>query len=614
MSSVSRSASGSAELRRTRRKGIPSVIVKQESRAVEVVTPATAFRGADIVVECLIAAGVHTIFGLPGDTGVTLYDALRARSGRIDHVLARDERHAAVMADAYARVSNRFGVVEVSSGAGVSYVLGALGESFAASVPVLVLTSDINSGSRNTGAITEIDQLAAFAGFTKWRARVDTAFDIPELLGRAISELTSGRPAPAAIIIPMDVLDEVIHIRSLSEFVARRGSFPKSERQQANEGLVAHAVRQLAEARQPVVVAGSGVHLSGAWEALQAFAEQAAIPVATTIHGKGAISDSHPLALGVGGNNGGRPYVNDYLRRADVALLVGTRANATDTSGWSAPDRQRAQILQIDIAGGRAGRNYPGSLSLEGDARAILEQLTAKSPRVGSARRRAREGAVRKRRTEFELAGNDVPLQPEGVLLPRAVLRLMRQLMPPDIRLAADPGTPTPNVAAYWDVPTAGRSVIIPRGHGPMGYAIPAAIGIAHARPGEPVVAITADGSFAMACGELETVARYRLPILFVQFTNHSLGWIKMLQHLYFGRRYFGVDLGPIDAPAVARACGLRATRAQSLRELGEAVSAFLADRIPTYIDIEVPSMIDCQPPVSAWSDTLDGRDGRPVY
>ncbi|MBI0384232.1 hypothetical protein JBE27_50250, partial [Streptomyces albiflaviniger] len=146
------------------------------------------------------------------------------------------------------------------------------------------------------------------------------------------------------------------------------------------------------------------------------------------------------------------------------------------------------------------------------------------------------------------------------------------------------------------------------------GYAIPAAVGVAVAHPGREVVSFTADGSFAMACGELETAVRLRLPIVHLQFTNHSLGWIKMLQHLYTGRRYFGVDPGTIDAVGVARACGMRAHRVRSLPDLTRRLRSFREDGGPLYLDIEVPHLIDHTPPVPAWDTGRAGTGERPVY
>lgn len=582
--------------------------------------PDTAPRGADLLVESLVAAGITTLFGVPGDTGVVFYDALRAAADDLTHVLMRDERHAAKAADAYARVSGRVGAVEVSSGGGTTFVVGGLGEAYASGIPVLLVTSDIHSSSHDTGALTEIDQEALFSAVTKWCGRPGAADEIPDLVAEAVRHATTGRPGPVALIVPEDVLDEVVAEPVRVHQVA---SAVPAHRKPAADELVQRAADLLAGARLPVVIAGSGVHSSAAYAELADLAEHLGTPVATTIHGKGVVPDTSPWAVGTVGNNGERPGTNDFVAQADVVLLVGTRANATDTNSWTIPSRAGGTtVIQIDIEAARAGRNFPDALGLAGDARTVLRQLVEAVPQVDEEQRTERRDAVarlgqgwRQRRDEVgaerRRLGDDLA---DDQLLPSDLVRVLHDALGPGTVVIADPGTPTPNTAVYWDLEQPGRTVIVPRGHGPMGYAIPAAVGAAFARPGEPVVSITADGSFAMACGELESVARFALPVLYVQLTNNSMGWIKMLQHLYAGRRYFGVDPGPIDAPAVARACGLRGMTARSLEEFRQQVADFAADPVPTYIDVQVPHMIDYLPPVPAWHPGKDGRHERPVY
>ena len=579
--------------------------------------PGGRLRGADLLAEALIAAGVDTLFGVPGDTGVVFYDALYARQDRLRHVLARDERHAGAMADAYARITNRIGVVEVSSGGGTTYVVGSLGEASAAGVPVLVIASDIHRGSRGTGALTEIDQIALFAAVTKWHAVVDRAGDIPGAVRAAVAAAVSGRPGPVVVIVPEDVLDERVEpvpAERAAGLTTDAVAGPAARPAAAADDVRAAAL-MLTQAVRPVIIAGSGVHSSQAWDELAAVAERRAIPVATTIHGKGAIADRHPLSLGVVGNNGGRGYANDIAAAADAVLIVGSRANATDTNSWAAPPRRGVPVAQIDVAAERAGRNFPGAIGLTGDARTVLAQLRAQLDPVEPAVLEARIRDLSERRAAW--AGLGPPGSSEvqaGQLEPAAVVTLLNRVLGAGTLVLADAGTPTPNVACYWETVSPGRTVIAPRGHGPMGYAIPGAVGACFARPGEPVLAVTADGSLAMACGELETAARFRLPILFVQFTNFSLGWIKMLQHLYADGRYFGVDPGPIDAIGVARACGLDGERVTSLTRLAELAESFAADPRPFYVDIEVPHPIKYTPPVSSWVDALRGNTARPVY
>lgn len=575
--------------------------------------PASRLRGADLLAEALISAGIDTLFGVPGDTGVVFYDALYARQDRLRHVLARDERHAGAMADAYARIRNRVGVVEVSSGGGTTYVIGSLGEASAAGVPVLVVTSDIHRGSRGTGALTEIDQVALFAAVTKWHVVVNRADDIPGAVLEAVTAAVSGRPGPVVVIVPEDVLDEPVTPRPL-QVPADAAAVPAS-RAPAAEDDVRAAAQMLTKAVRPVIIAGSGVHGSLAWEELAAVAQRRAIPVATTIHGKGAIADSHPLSIGVVGNNGGRSYANDIAAAADAVLIVGSRANATDTNSWTGPPRQGVPVAQIDVSAERAGRNFPDAVALTGDARTVLAQLLAHLDPIERVVLDDRIRDINERRAAWVSQGPPGTSEVrDGQLEPARVVTVLNRVLGPDTLVLADAGTPTPNVACYWETVSPGRTVIAPRGHGPMGYAIPGAVGACFARPGRPVLSVTADGSLAMACGELETAARFRLPIFFVQFTNFSLGWIKMLQHLYNEGRYFGVDPGPIDAIGIARACGLDGERVTSLARLEELAAGFAADPRPFYVDIEVPHPIEYTPPVSSWVSALNGNRARPVY
>lgn len=569
--------------------------------------------GAELFVESLIRAGVSTLFGVPGDTGVVFYDALYHRGTAIRHILARDERHAAFMADAYARTTGSVGVVEVSSGGGSTYVVGGLGESYAASVPVLVIISDIQASSRGTGALTEMDQQALFSAVTKWQGVAESAADLPVMLTEALRQSTTGRPAPVALIIPENVMDEEV----LADYSPVQPSLASAktprERPNASASLVQRAAKLLSSATRPAIVAGSGVHWSRAWRELADFVEHAGIPVATTVHGKGAVSDESDWSLGVVGGNGGSDRANAYLRTADTVLFVGSRANATDTDGWTAPPRNGPRVIQIDIDPGRAGRNFPGSIGLVGDAGTVLQSLNAVIAPCDSGRHDVLRKWIAQNSPHRSAVAIDDTVHDR--LSAPAVIQVLHELVSnqPHIILA-DPGTPTPHVADLWRIPVAGRTVIAPRGHGPMGYAIPAAIGAAVARPDATVIAIAADGSFAMSCGELETVARLRLPIVYVQLTNFSLGWIKMLQHLYTGERYFGVDPGPTDAVLVAQASGLEAVRVHSLAQLQDAASSALKSRRAIYIDVPVHHLIDEVPPVSSWHAALGGKTTRPSY
>lgn len=562
--------------------------------------------GADVLVQGLIDSGVDCLFGLPGDTGVDLYDALHGAKSRLRHVLCRDERHAAIMADAYSRCRNTIGVLEVSSGGGATYCIGGLGEPFAASVPLLVISSDIHVASRNTGALTELDQEKLFGSVTKWVRRADRADDLPALIREAIIAATSDRPAPVAIIVPENVFVE----RTAVTVPPVKAMLP-AHRTSADPEAIAAVAAALTRAERPAMLVGGGVHTSAAYEELAQLAEAAEVPIATTIHGKGTYPESAPWSLGVVGANGGRPYANDYLAAADFVLLVGTRANATDTSSYRSPPKS-TKIAQLDIAADRATRNYPGCIPVVADAKSALAALVSA---IGKPTNRRAE--IRRRLAELREGWRNegATATTDGAVHPLTVFRTLHATFGHDALVVADCGTATPYLAAHWEINAPGRRLIMPRGHGAMGYAIPASVGAALAKPGTRVVAITTDGSFGMSCGELETAARLQLPITFVQLTNGSFGWIKMLQHLYHGGRYFGVDINRIDSPAIAEGFGVPACRVDTPHALRDALAASDGGTGPAFVEVIVPDMTTLEPPVASWTAALSGADtSRPVY
>ncbi len=565
--------------------------------------------GADILVECMARAGITTIFGVPGDTGVSLYDALARTSGHVSHVLANDERGAAFMADAYARRTNGLGVVEVSSGGGVTFVIGGLGEAYAASIPVLIVTSDISRVSRGTGALTEIDQIQLFKAVTKWQGRAESVAEIPVLFEQAVKAALSDRPAPVVLIVPEDLLDE----RAESRIPNVLCQLPL-ERSPAPTHLVEGVAKGLMRAKRPAIVAGSGVHLSGAYDELESLAALVGIPVASTIHGIGALSGSSDWHLGVVGANGGRDYANQYVAEADHVLFVGTRANSTDTNGFRSPTRRGPEVAQIDIAPERAGRNYPGSVGLVGDARTVLGQLIEALGDTDQSLREARKDWIVQHRRAWQSA-QKARLHKRG-LDPAEIVRVLAQTDARKFTVISDCGTPTPYFASLWECERPGRRLLLSRGHGPMGYAFPGAVGAAMARPNEPVIAVVTDGSLLMAVGALDTVARCKLPITYVHLNNGTLGWIKALQHFYFGQRYFSTDISRFDAVAIARGFGLEARRIHDLADFQDAVTAAIASRRPSFIDVPIPDEYELVPPVASWLEaTSNAHDSeRPIY
>ncbi len=555
--------------------------------------------GGQLAVEMLLVHGVRHIFGVPGDTGLALYDALEKaqQKGGITHVLARDERSAAYMADVYARVSFRPGVCEGPSGAGATYLASGLAEAHASSIPVIALTSDTPVGQEARNVLTELDQPALFAPITKWSPLVKQASRIPDIMRQAFRIATSGRPGAVQVTLPMDVLADQVEAPSLhAPEVCQH--YP-AYRVRPDPESVDRAASHLVDARQPVIVAGGGVVTSGAWSELTELAEALGATVGTSICGKGAIDEDHPLSLGVVGSNGRRPYANAVLEDADLILYVGCKTDSVTTVGWTLPARTTAQtVLHLDVDPAEIGRNYPTAVGLVGDAKLGLADLTQavrrRSVRPGPSPLVARNDQIRDFWASFE-AKAEATTSP---IKPQRVIQALARLLPSDSVVIADAGTPTPFTAAYFRSPS-GRRVIIPRGYGGLGYAIPGVVGAKLARPQATVVGLMGDGSFGMSAGELETIARLRLPITIIQFNNACFGWIKVSQELFQAGRSFGVDFSSeTDHAAIAQGFGLRGVRVEDPLEVEPVLREALASQEATFIDILTECETTELPPV----------------
>lgn len=552
--------------------------------------------GAEAVVEMLSLHGVEVLFGLCGDTSLPLYDALARMPHGMRHILTRDERSAAYMADGYARIAGKVGVCEGPSGGGVTYLLPGLAEANESSVAVLGINSDISVTARGRYALTEIDQGALMRPVTKWNAVLDRPQDIPRIFRSAFEQMTTGRPGAAHIALPFDVQNGSLE-RSDLFADASLGQYP-AHRVEPETSQIERAAKLLCAASRPVFICGGGVVISRAHQELLQLAEQLNAPVATSISGKGSIAEEHPLSVGVVGSNGGTPETRAIVNGADLIIFVGCRAGSVTTEKWRHPIPGKTKVIHLDVDPAVLGVNYAVDAGLVGDAKlglALLNQAlaTAKRPFDASAIDEAKEQKFAKFHALAESL--DQPIKPE-----RVVAELSRAL-DRDAILVADAGTPCPYFSAYYELRQPGRHFISNRAHGALGYSLPAAIGAHIASPQVKCVAIMGDGSFGFACGELETAVRYRLPITFVVIGNSTFGWIKAGQKSGYHQRYFGVDFTSTDHAAVATAFGVRSWRVTEPGQLGKVLGEALTHAEPTLVDIVCQPLHEAHAPVSEW-------------
>lgn len=554
--------------------------------------------GAEAMVRMLQLHGVKHIFGLCGDTSLPFYDALYRLEHGMQHILTRDERSAAYMADGYARVSGRVGVCEGPSGGGATYLLPGIVEANESSIPVLAITTDIATASRGRYTLTELDQEALYRPLTKRTEVIDRADRLPEAVRRAFRAMTVGRPGAAHLGLPFDVQNGQVPEASVWA-QEELGSFP-SRRAGPDPEMVKRAAASLAAAKMPVFVCGGGVVIANAEVELAALATLLGAAVATTVSGQGSLAEDHPLCLGVVGSNGGTLPTREVLSKADLVVFVGCRAGSVTTERWRYP-APGIKVVHIDADPMVPGAIYKTDVAMVADAKlglqALLDELKV-SGKVfsGKGREIVKEAKAKKFDPFNELARkDDVPI------LPERVVATLHDILPRDAVVVCDPGTPCPYFSAYYEFRQAGRHFISNRAHGALGYSMAAAVGAHFGRPKAKTVAVMGDGSFGFTAGELETIVRLRVPVMMVVISNSSYGWIKAGQKTGFGGRYFSVDFSRTDHARVAEAFGVKAWRVEKPEQLKAALAAAAEHGGPALVDIIAQPLQEARAPVSEW-------------
>ncbi|MCW5729673.1 MAG: thiamine pyrophosphate-binding protein [Alphaproteobacteria bacterium] len=559
------------------------------------------YSGAEALVRMLQLNGVKHIFGLCGDTSLPFYDALFRLEHGMAHILTRDERSAAYMADGYARVSGRPGICEGPSGGGATYLAPGLVEANESCIPILGITSDVPVTSRGKYPLTELDQKAMYRPLTKWNGVADRADQIPDAVRAAFRAMTTGRPGSAHICVPYDVMKQTVPAESLWAQPGHE-SFPAS-RTAPDPLEVERAVEALLGARLPVFICGGGVVTSGAMDQLAALAGLLNAPVCTTVSGQGSLSEGHPLCVGVVGANGGIMATREVVDLADLVVFVGCRAGSTTTENWRHPGRD-VKIIHIDIDPMVISANYRTHVALVADARLALAALAAaleprRKERVASAEdglavaARAKAG---KREQFGRLATSaELPIRPERFL------HDLHAVLPRDAVVVADPGTPCPYVSGYYDFLEPGRNFLTNRAHGALGYSMSAATGAWFGRPNAKCVSIMGDGSFGFTVGELETIKRLGVPLLMIVASNSVYGWIKASQKAGYRKNYFSVDFTRTDHARVAEAYGVKSYQVADPADLRETLRRAAQHDGPCLVDIIMQPLEEAAAPVSQW-------------
>jgi acetolactate synthase-1/2/3 large subunit len=509
----------------------------------------------------LVREGVRDVFGVPGVQLDWAVDALCERSADIRFIVPRHEQAVTYMADGYARSSGRVGVGMVVPGPGTLNALAGLATAYACNSRLLLIAAQIPAAQigQGLGMLHEIRGQGEMLKFlTKWHSIARRPGEVAGAVSRAVAEINSGRPQPAAVEIPQDVLQ-----RAEDGQLAEPGETAFGAPDQA--GIEA-AVELLKGARLPVIVAGGGALAARAWTALARLAEAVQAPVLMTENGTGALPGHHPLALTWLASRALLPH-------ADVVLVLGTRLIEGGASATLAPG---AKAIYVNAEEADMGPPRPQGLRIRADARIALEAL---ADSLGAFRGASRSAEVLALRGWCDTQLAEIAPQLEWI-------GALRSAMPDDAFFVPDltqMGYPS---SLAFPVRTAGT--FITAGYqGTLGFAYPTALGVAAAHPDRGVVSISGDGGFGWSLQELATAKRYGLAVASVVFTDGHFGNVRLLQKRQFGRTY-GVELHNPDFVRLAESFGIDAVRVTTPDALTGAVSGALATRKPALIEVPV--------------------------
>ncbi len=563
--------------------------------------------GAEAVVEGLKAEGVEWLFGMTGGAIMPVYDAL-FRDGHLRHVMVGHEQGGAHMAEGYARVTGKPGVVITTSGPGATNLVTGLADAAMDSTPLVAITGQVATALIGNDAFQESDVRGITMPVSKHNYLVRSTDELPRVVSEGFYLARSGRPGPVLLDIPKDVSNGHTDAPR-PESIELAGYAPPFE---GHPRQVRKALEALRAAERPVILAGGGVLHAEASDELKAFAEALDIPVVSTLMGLGNFPIDHPLSLGMPGMHG-TGYAIKALHQCDLMLCVGTRLDDRIT-GKLDEFAPWASVIHVDIDASEISKNVPAVVPIVGHAKPVLRELTR-----GAASWEDRPDwspwhkQLNAWRREFPLSYREK----SDWILPQQVVEAVDDLLDDEAIVSTGVGQHQMWTAQYYTFRKP-RTWLTSGGLGTMGYGFPAAIGAKLARPESAVVCIDGDGSFVMTMQELVTAVRYRVPVVVAIVNNAFLGMVRQWQHLFFDNRFAETEMAPPPFAKIAEAFGAlgrRVERPEDLRpSLQWALAAAESQRLPAVLDVRVDPEECVYPMVPAGqanANFLSGPQGR---
>ena len=552
--------------------------------------------GAKALIQALEKEGVDVVFGLPGGANLPIYDALVDANFR--HILVRHEQSAAHMADGYARIKRKAGVCFATSGPGATNIITGIATAYADSSPVVAVTGQVPLAMIGKDAFQETDIIGVANPCTKYSFQPRVATEIPEVVKKAVYIAESGRPGPVLVDIPKDVQQATADMK-FPDLIKVRGYNPNVE---ADLSETVRAVELLLNAERPIIMAGGGVILSGAFSELQALAELVQIPVVTTFKGKGAFPENHPLAMGPIGMHG-HAEANKIILEADCILAVGARFSDRSVGKFDEFGKGMS-IIHMDIDPAEIGKNKSVDVALIGDVKSSLRTLVKMFSKK-MIKRDSDSPWLKRRKELIQYYAETLKDYPREITAKKS-LKKLRELLPANAIVTTEVGQCQMWASLHFDVIAPG-TFFSSTGLGTMGFGFPASIGAKAARPDVPVVDIAGDGSFNMTENSLAVSVLDKLPVIVFLMNNYMLGMVAQWQRTFYNRRYSGVHQHRCpDYVKIADAYGAQGIRAESMHELERAIKEALKSDVATVIDIPIDPEEDVYPFVAPGTGLKD--------
>jgi len=552
--------------------------------------------GAFALIDSLKRHGVRHIFGYPGGAILPIYDELyRAEAaGDLKHILVRHEQGAAHAADGYARATGQVGVCFGTSGPGATNLVTGIANAHMDSIPMVVVTGQVMRAAIGTDAFQETDIFGISLPIVKHSYVVRDPKDMSRIVAAAFHIAGTGRPGPVLIDVPKDVGTEEFDYEPVAPGSIQLAGYRPTVK--GNPRQIQQALTLLQQAQRPLLYVGGGAIAAEAHGEIQELAERFQIPVTTTLMGKGAFDENHPLAVGMLGMHG-TAYANFAVSECDLLVAVGARFDDRVT-GKLAKFAPYAKVIHIDIDPAEVGKNRGPQVPIVGDVRQVLVDLLRRCQEEGEP---ATPNQTRPWLQRIDRWRADYPLvvpYPSKELSPQEVIAGLGD-QAPGAYYTTDVGQHQMWAAQF--LKNGPRRWISSAGLGTMGYGLPAAMGVQVGLPAETVICISGDASFQMNLQELGTLAQYNIPVKTVIINNRWQGMVRQWQQAFYGERYSAsnMELGMPDFVKLAEAFGIKGMQIQHREDLEGAIAEMLTHNGPVLIDARVTKDENCYPMVA---------------